>query len=76
MAEDDQVDRLRRRLNWEGVGPLEGLTNQAADALAARVGEFATWVREMGEDRPLTSILIALQIGFAAGRWGPRRAKH
>jgi hypothetical protein len=76
MAENDEVDRLKRRLNWEGVGPLADLTNQTADALVARVGEFATWVREMAEDRPLISILFAFQIGFAAGRWGPRRAKH
>ena len=76
MAENDEVDRLKRQLNREGIGPLADLTNQAADALVARIGTFATWVREMGEDRPLISILIAFQIGFAAGRWGPRRAKH
>ncbi len=33
-------------------------------------------VREMGEERPLISLLIAFQIGFAVGRWGPHRAKH
>ena len=45
------------------------------DALTARGRAFGSWLREMAEDRPLISLLFACQIGFAAGRWGPRRAK-
>ena len=74
MAENEEVDRLKRRLNWE-AGPLAALSNQATDALTARGRAFASWVREMAEDRPLISLLIAFQIGLAVGRWGPRRAK-
>jgi hypothetical protein len=67
-------DRLKTRLNWE-AGPLVELSNRATDALTTRGRAFASWVREMAEDRPLISLLIAFQIGFAVGRWGPRRAK-
>ena len=76
MAENEEIDRLKRRLNWEGAGPLAELSNRATDALTARGRAFVSWVREMAEDRPLISLLIAFQIGFAVGRWGPRRAKH
>lgn len=76
MIENEELDRLKRRLNWEGGGPLAEVSSRMTDALTERGGEFASWVREMARDRPLISLLMAFQIGFAAGRWGPRRAKH
>lgn len=76
MVESEQVERLRRRLSWEGIGPLAELSNQAADALVTRAEEFAGWLRDTTKERPLISLLMAFQIGFAAGRWGPRRAKR
>ena len=76
MFETEEVDRLKRRLNREGSGPLAELSIRATNTLLARGREFTSWVRETAEDRPLISLLIACQIGFAVGRWGPRRAKH
>ena len=76
MIENEEVDRLKRRLNWEGAGPLAELSNRTVDAMAIRGQAVASWVRENAEDRPLISLLIAFQIGFAVGGWGPRRAKH
>ena len=76
MPTNEEIDRLRRRLQWEGAGPLTDLSNQAASALLARLREFVRLVHEAGEERPLISLLLAFQVGFAVGRWGPRRAKH
>jgi len=76
MGESEQVERLKRRLSWEGMGPVAELSNQATDALMTRGEEFAGWVRAMARERPLISLLMAFQIGFAVGRWGPRRAQH
>ena len=76
MIENEEVDRLKRRLKWEGAGPLAELSNRTMDALTTRGQAIASWVRENAEDRPLISLLIAFQVGFAVGRWGPRRAKH
>jgi hypothetical protein len=76
MVEDTEVDRLKRRLTWEGAGPITDLSNRATDTLTAQSRAFADWVRGMGEERPLISLLIAFQIGFAVGRWGSRRAQH
>ena len=75
MAENEEIDRLKRRLSWEGAAPLAELSNRTLDALTTRGAAFASWMREMGEDRPLISLLIAFQIGFALGHWGPHRAK-
>ena len=76
MPANEEIDRLRRRLQRDGTGPLTDLSNQAASALLARLRAFAQWVHEAGEERPLISLLLAFQVGFAVGRWGPRRAKH
>jgi hypothetical protein len=76
MATEDDLDRLKRRLHWEGAGPLTDISNRTASAMFTRLRAVAQWVRERGEDRPLIGLLLALQLGFAAGHWGPRRAKH
>jgi hypothetical protein len=76
MIENAEVESLKRRLKWEGAGSLVELSNRTLDAITAREHAIAMWVRESAEDRPLISLLIVLQLGFAIGRWGPRRAKH
>ena len=76
MIENAEVDRFKRRLKWEGAGPLAELSNRTIDAMTTRGQAVASWVRENAEDRPLISLLIAFQIGFAVGRWGEHRAKH
>jgi hypothetical protein len=75
MAETKEIDRLKRRLQSDDAGPLADLANPVVDALSSSVESFLAWVREMGVERALISLLIAFQLGFAAGRWGPRRAK-
>jgi hypothetical protein len=76
MARQEEIDRLKSRLHWESGGPLAHLANQAVDAFVETGEALAAWVRKRGEERPLVSLLFALQLGFAAGRWGPRRAKR
>lgn len=75
MADTEQeIERLRRRLGWEAGGPLAEISNQATDALVSVVSAAINWTRRSGEERPLISILLAFQAGFALGRWGGRRA--
>ena len=76
MAHHKEIDRLKRRLQWEGGGPRMDLSSQALDGLAIRVRALVFWVRERAEERPLISLLLAFQLGFAAGKWGPGRAKR
>jgi hypothetical protein len=65
MNENEELDHLKRRLTWEGGGPLAELSSRMTDALTERGGELASWVREMAMDRPLISLLMAFQIGAA-----------
>jgi hypothetical protein len=37
---------------------------------------LAQWMRESAEERPLISLLLAFEAGFAVARVGRRRAKH
>jgi hypothetical protein len=76
MERQGEINRLKTRLQWDSGGSLAHLAAETTDALAARAGAFAGWVRENADERPLVSLLCAFQLGFAAGRWGPRRAKR
>jgi membrane protein len=76
MERNEEIDRLQSRLHWESGGPLAHLADQAVHAFASRAGILAAWVRERAEERPLVSLLCAFQLGLAAGRWGPRRARR
>ena len=75
MADTEQkIERLRRRLGWEAGGPLTEISNQATGKFTSIVSTIVGWLRQSGEERPLISILLAFQVGFAVGRWGSRRA--
>jgi len=76
MERSKEIDRLNSRLHWERGGPLAPIADQAVDAFASRVEALLAWVRERAEERPLVSLFFAFQLGLAAGRWGPRRAKR
>ena len=71
----DDIDQLKRRLQWE-AGPLTDLSNRATGIIFAYMGDLTRWLRVRTEKQPLVSLLLALQIGFVVGYWGPRRAKH
>ena len=75
MIKDEEIDRLKSRLQWE-AGPLANLSNRGLDRLLAFLGGLAAQLRRTTEHRPLVSVLFAFQLGFAAGKWGPRRAQH
>jgi hypothetical protein len=74
MAENEVIDRPKRRLRWEGTEPLADISSWVVDALSSRVRILLAW-RETGVERPLTSLLTAFLLRFAAGRSGWRHAK-
>jgi hypothetical protein len=57
-------------------GSLGGVVTLQSDGNRAvvEISGLAASVREIAEERPLISLLFAFQVGFAVGRWGPRRA--
>ena len=48
MVHDGEIDRLKRRLQWAGAGPLTDVANHATDALVARLKVATEWMREEG----------------------------
>ena len=76
MAENEEIDRLERRLKREAPGPLTDLSNQMTTSLFSVLSTLAEWVRQSAEKMPLISLLIAFEAGFAVARLGHRRVKH
>jgi hypothetical protein len=76
MKPHEKIERLNTRLHWESGGVLAPVASEVTAVLLARLKALADWVRENAEERPLISVLGAFQLGFAAGSWGARRAKH
>ena len=76
MTENEAIDRLQRRLKWEAPGPLTELSNQMTASGFSLLRALAQWVRDLAEEKPLISLLIAFEAGFAVARLGHRRAKH
>jgi len=70
-----EIDRLKSRLPWEAC-LLADISSRGLDAGIARLGAFAAWLRESTTERPLISLLVAFEFGFAAGKWGPRHAQR
>ena len=61
MAEDKEIERLRRRLRWEAGGRLTEISNQATASLFSALGSVAQWARQAGEER----LRIPGQVGQA-----------
>ena len=72
----EEIEQLERRLRRERTGALTDISNRTTDAVFAAIRFLARWLRRAGEERPLISLLLAFQAGFAVGHWGPRRANH
>lgn len=75
MAGEDEVERLRNRVEWETGGPLLEVSGQATHAASRGLSAITDWLEDQGRERPLVSLLLAFQVGFAAGRWGPPRSR-
>jgi len=76
MITDDEVARLDRQLTRQSLGPLDAIATQTVSALGSWIGMIATGLSQAARDRPLTALLIALQVGYATGRSGRKIARR
>ena len=76
MYSDKQLARLHWRLSREGLGPLTTISNEATAYLVSALRSIAAWLRHSAEDRPLITLLLSFEAGFAAARLGGRRARR
>jgi hypothetical protein len=75
MAANQQIDRLKRRLRSQSLGPVTTISDQALTALGSGLQSLVTWLRQVARDRPLLTLLLSLEAGFAVARMGCRRAR-
>jgi hypothetical protein len=75
MAANQQLDRLNRRLRSQSLGPVTTISDQALASLGSRLQSLVTWLRQTAQDRPLLTLLLSLEAGFAVARMGCRRAR-
>jgi hypothetical protein len=76
MAADEQIDQLRRRLNRESLGPVAVVSNQAVAGLMKAVQSITDWLRQSALDRPLITLLLSFEAGYAIARLGRKHARH
>jgi hypothetical protein len=75
MADNQQIDRLNRRLRSQSLGPVTMISDQALASLGSGLQMLVTWLRQAAQDRPLVTLLLSLEAGFAVARMGRRRAR-
>jgi hypothetical protein len=76
MITNDEVARLDQQLTRQSLGPLDAVSNQAVAALVSWIRMIATGLSQAARDRPLTALLIALEVGYAVGRLGGKVARR
>jgi hypothetical protein len=76
MITNEEVARLDQQLDRQSLGPLDAVSNQAASALISWINVITTGLSQAARDRPLTALLISLEVGYAIGRFGPRLARR
>jgi hypothetical protein len=75
MAADKRIDRLNRQLRSQSLGPITTIYDQALASLGSGLQLLVTWLRQAAQDRPLVTLLLFLEAGFAGARMGRRRAR-
>ena len=76
MAADEQIHRLNRELSRRSFGPVTIISNQFVASLASGLQSLAIWLRDAARDRPLITLLLAFQTGYAIARIGRRNARR
>ncbi len=75
MTANQQIERLNRQLRSQSLGPITTISDQALASLGSGLQLLVTWLRQAAQDRPLVTLLLSLEAGFAVARMGRRRAR-
>jgi len=76
MAVDEPIYRLNRELSRHSLGPVTIISDQLVASLASGLQSLAIWLRDATRDRPLITLLLAFQVGYAVARIGGRNARR
>jgi hypothetical protein len=76
MESNDQIHRLTLELNRQSLVPVATISNQALYIMASRLRLLATWLRQTARERPLITLLLAAEAGYAVARIGRQHARR
>jgi thymidylate kinase len=76
MAANERIDRLRRQVARQSLGPVAVVSDRGLDSLVAALRSLAAWLRQSAQERPLITLLLAVEAGYAVGRMGGRNARR
>jgi hypothetical protein len=72
---DARIDRLKRQLSKQSLGPLDVIANQTISSLCLVLVSAVCWLRRAVYDQPLVTLLLSFQAGYAIARLGRRDAR-
>jgi hypothetical protein len=73
---DAKIDRLKRQLSRQSLGPLTVIADQTVSSLRLVLVSAVGWLRQAAYDRPLVTLLLSFQAGYAVARLGRRDAPN
>jgi hypothetical protein len=76
ISERDDIDRLNWRLRMQNMDPSTVVARQAASALFPLIRSFANRPIKSARTRPLTTLLVSFEAGYAIARIGRKHAQH
>jgi hypothetical protein len=75
-SEGDDIDRLSGRLRMHNMDLSTVVARQAASALFQFIRSFGNRLIRSARTRPLTTLLVSFETGYAIGRMGRKHAQH
>jgi hypothetical protein len=73
---DSKIYQLKRQLSRQSLGPVAVISDLAASSLRSVFVSVVAWLRQAADDRPLVTLLLSFQAGYAVARLGRRYAHH
>jgi hypothetical protein len=76
ISERDEIDRLMWRLKMQNMDPITVVARQAASALLPLIRSLKSRLIESVRARPLMTLLVSFEAGYALARMGRKHAQH
>jgi hypothetical protein len=76
ISERDEIERLNWRLRMYNIGPVTAVARQAAAPLLPLIRFLAGGLMASARMRPLTTLLLSFEAGFAIAWLGRKHAQR
>jgi hypothetical protein len=73
---DAKIDRLKRQLSRQSLGPLTVVADQTVSSFRLVLVSAVGWLRQAVNNQPFVMLLLSFQAGYAVARLGRRDARN